>query len=135
MAEVDPWLNVSGDPGVQTFSIVVGGSVKICHSEFFNGIAFDTTTEAKYAQKGYRIVYKPLGEFIEDGTLDWKCVKYKHNKSGKQIIEFTEDLSNRKSYLVMQGVVVHDHASISMGGPAYATYYSEPTVPTGEEGG
>jgi len=135
MAEIDPWLDTSGDPGVQTFFVTVGGVIKICHSNFFHGIAFSSNdpSQIKHMQKGFRIVYKALGEFVDDATLEWNCVLYKHLKSGKQIIEFTEDVANRKSYLVMQGITVHDHASIPMGGPAYATYYSEPTVPITEE--
>jgi len=133
MAEVDPWLDTSGDPGVQNFSCVVGDKIKICHSNFYRGISFTDTSDTRYLLKGYRVVYKNIGE-LEDSD-EWNCVVYKHLKSGRQIIEFTEDVAFRKSYFVMQGVVVHDHASIPTGGPAYATYYSEPNLPTTEEGG
>ena len=137
MPEVDPWLDTSGDPGVQIFSVVVGGEVRLCHSYFFKGIVNNSegSESQKYNQRGYRIVYKQLGEFVEDKDQEWNCVRYKHTKSGKQVIEFTEDVANRRSYIVMQSVPVHDHSSIPMGGPAYATYYSEPSTTAGEEGG
>lgn len=135
MSDINPWLNINGDPGVQVFSMHVGGTAKICHSTFFKGVDYESEdpNASKYLQKGYRITYRNLGEFIDDSELEWNCVMYKHLKSGKQIIEFVEDLAHRKSYLVMQGVLVHDHASIDMGGPAYATYYSEPSSFTDEE--
>ena len=134
MPEIDPWIDTGGDPGVQTFAATVGGEVRLCHSNFFKGIEnnSDDSQKLKFNQRGFRIVYKRLGEFVTDATQAWNCVRYKHNKSGKQIIEFTEDVANRRSYIVMQSVPIHDHASIAMGGPAYATYYSDPVI---EEGG
>jgi len=137
MAEVDPWIDIGGKPGVQTFSVPVGGAVRICHSYFFRGIEFrsDDADQNKYMKRGFRIIYKNLGEFVDDDSLGWNCVKYQHTKSGKQVIEFVEDVANKRSYLVMQTVPVHDHASIPMGGPAYATYYSEPVNTAEEEGG
>ena len=137
MPEVDPWIDTSGNPGVQTFSVHIGGEVSICHSEFYKGIEYDTSEDPnsdKYLKNGFRITYRNLGEFVNDPSLDLRCVRYRHLKSGKQVIEFTEDVANRKSYVVMQTVPVHDHASIAMGGPAYATYYSEPTTTATEEG-
>lgn len=137
MPEVDPWIDTSGDPGVQTFSVTVGGEVRICHSSFFKGIDNNSTDSEglKHNQRGFRIVYKALGEFVADNDQDRNCVRYKHLKSGRQVIEFTEDVANRRSYIVMQSVLVHDHASMPMGGPAYATYYSEPIITSEEEGG
>lgn len=117
----DVWFDKSGEHGVQTFYCIVGDELEICHPLFCKGVEMKSAGETK-ALRGFRLVYSDLGD-ISAGDK-WNCVKYHHKKSGKQVIEFTEDLGFRKSYLVMETVSVHDHSSIPMGGPAFATYYS-----------
>lgn len=125
----DVWLDKSGEHGVQTFYCVVGDELEICHPLFSGGVEMETSGATK-ALRGFRLIYPKLGD-ISAGDK-WNCIKYHHKKSGSQVIEFTEDLGLRKSYLVMETVAVHDHGSIAMGGPAFATYYSGPPA---EEGG
>lgn len=115
----DVWLDKSGEHGVQSFYCIVGDELEICHPLFCEGVEMSGGAKAL---RGFRLVYSDLGD-ISAGDK-WNCVKYHHKKSGKQVIEFTEDLGFRKSYLVMETVSVHDHGSIPMGGPAFATYYS-----------
>jgi len=93
------------------------------------------SSDTKVSVNGFTILYPELGEFIAYSTDVGKSwVEYQHLKSGSQIIEFrSEDLGTHVFTCVIQGITVHDHASIPMGGPAYATYYSEPTVPITEE--
>jgi len=75
---------------------------------------------------GFRVVYSELGEFEKIPDED-NMVYYKHLKSGHQVIEFVSDFLGRHYfYLILEGITIHDHASIPQGGPAYATYYSEP---------
>jgi len=124
----DVWYNEEGEHGVQTFYCCVGDVVEICHPIFCKGV--ETTGESVKAKRGFRLIYPDLGD-IELGTK-WNCVEYHHKKSGQQIIEFVENLGSRRSYLVMETVSVHDHASIPMGGPAFAAYYTETPK---EEGG
>lgn len=128
----DVWLNKQGEPGVQTFYCIVGDTLRLCHSYFVKGakVGEEGRESDTKALRGFRVIYPELGE-LKVGD-EWNCVYYKHNKSGRQIIEFTEDLGMRRSYLVMQTITVHSHDSIPMGGPAYATYYSEDRQ---EEGG
>lgn len=109
----DTYMNELGEmkPGVSTFTCMVGDKVRVCHSKFDSG--------------SFRIVYSKLG-VIEEDSANPGCIVYNHRKSGKQIIEFTSDNpGGTKSYLVMNTVDVHDHASVPMGGPAYATYFTE----------
>lgn len=78
---------------------------------------------------GFEVVYPDLGEFEDVDSLDREtaCVKYRHKKSGKQVIRYVSrgSLTNTEFYTVIQGITVHDHASVYTGGPAYATYFAE----------
>jgi hypothetical protein len=80
---------------------------------------------------GFKMLYPALGEFTEVGE---DYVVYLHKKSGTQIIEFVSNtLGHHVFSAIIQGIIVHDHASIPMGGPAFATYYTE--APTNSEEG
>jgi hypothetical protein len=73
---------------------------------------------------GFRLSNPNIGTLTS--STKWNCINYNHNKSGKQIIEFIEDMAWRRSYIEVIGTIhVHDHASIPQGGPAYATYFAE----------
>ena len=125
----------------------VGQIVKLTRPEGYIGIAnsvdtnnSDSVDHTKQVN-GFRILYPNLGKFydwskplVEDeGTGEW--VAYQHLKSGKQVIQFiSTSLGTHTFTTTIQGIQVHDHASIPMGGPAFATYYSEPTIAVSEEG-
>ena len=119
----DIWMDEEGGVGVQSFYCCMGDELEICHPRFCKGVETRSQNPNTVALRGFRLIYPQLGDLTEGDK--WNCVKYHHKKSGKQIIEFTEDLNLRKSYLVMETVTAHDHASIPQGGPAFATYYAE----------
>lgn len=115
------------------FTISVGDSVKICPLVPDPPALNDT--DRSDSVRGFKLLYPSLGELQVDEDTDI-CVIYKHNKSGKQIIEYpTAGLSNVVFYAVLTGMLVHDHASIYEGGPAFATYFTEVNVNRTEEGG
>jgi len=121
-------------PNTRFISLMVGRRLKLFRPGGYPGVEY-AGGDAKYYSNGFKILYPELGEFTESSSDDGKSwVIYKHLKSGKQVIEFISDsLGTVKFHLVAQGVQIHDHASIEMGGPAFATYYTEPTTPV-EEG-
>jgi hypothetical protein len=112
----------------------VGQTIKLSRPQYYKGV--NQNLDTKVGVNGFRVLYPELGEIIESSTDPGKTwIKYKHKKSGTQVIEFTSvDLGTHVFTAVIQGITVHDHASIPMGGPAFATYYSEPNVTTTEEG-
>lgn len=116
------------DKSQNVFSCKVGDTILLTRPLHYKGI--EQGDDRKVTANGFKILYPALGEFVEHSTDVGKSwVKYKHLKSGQQVIEFrSNDLGVHTFTCVIQGVVVHDHASVDMGGPAYATYYSEPNV-------
>ena len=114
----DRWVEDSGILGQVVIDCAVGDTVKVCHSKFKRGL------QNEYLFNGFRLSNPDLGELkISD---EWRCVYYKHNKSGKQIIEFIDSLTRSRDYIEISGSIrIHDHASIPEGGPAFATYFSE----------
>lgn len=130
----DQWMTDSGELGNVVIECGVGDTVRICHSSNFRA-AQDSTLVS-----GFRLSYPNMGSLSESssggdnsGTDGWNCAEYHHKFAGTQVIEFTEDMSRRRSYIQVNGnIPLHDHASISQGGPAYATYYSE--IEEDEEG-
>ena len=122
------------DKSQTIINCVVGDVILLRRPLYYKGI--EQGDDKSISANGFRILYPELGHFIEHSTDEGKSwVKYKHEKSGQQIIEFrSHDLGVHTFTCVIQGISVHDHASIPMGGPAYATYYSEPSVYTEEEG-
>lgn len=121
------------DKSQTVMSCRVGDTVVLTRPLYYKGI--EQGDDRSITANGFKILYPALGTFIDyskDAGKSW--VKYQHLKSGQQIIEFrSNDLGTHIFTCVIQGIVVHDHASVDMGGPAYATYYSEPNVYT-EEG-
>lgn len=119
---------------VTYFTLSVGESVKICPLIPDPPALEDSSTSDVTSVRGFKLLDPSLGELSEAEGSDI-CVIYKHNKSGRQIIEYpTAGLSNRVFYAVLTGILVHDHASIYEGGPAFATYFTEVPGRT-EEGG
>ncbi len=123
-------INLDGENVIE-FVVTIGDLLQLCPPVAYPPVPFTSEQEglSKQYKNGFIILKPELGEFVgEDGD----CVKYRHKKSGKQIIQFaSQGLGEKYIYAVVAGITVHDHASIAQGGPAYATYYAD--VPT-EEG-
>jgi len=118
----DAWLNQEGEAGVGKFYCIVGDRLEICHSEYYKGKPHGDPTDAH--RNGFRLIYPKLGKLEASTSKKGNCVEYLHEKSGQQVVEFVEDVAQRRSYLVMETVAVHSHDTIAMGGPAFAAYYS-----------
>jgi len=107
--------------GVVTGRCLPGDKLKICHSPFYNKPAEDRENEVN----GFSLQDTLLGRLeIDDENVD--CVYYYHDNSGVQVIKFREGRANVVGALTLEGIAVHDHATVAAGGPAYATYYSSP---------
>jgi len=113
---------------VTTMICTVKDKLKLCRPPGYPPVMWGEDADKGVYLNGFRVVYPKLGKF--DGAPEGNkenCVYYRHEKSGRQIIEFmSTDLGRHYFYIILEGVVVHDHASIPQGGPAYATYYSAP---------
>ena len=124
-------INLDAENVVE-FTISVGDTIRLCPPAAYLAVSFTAEQEALVTQylNGFIILNPDLGEFTE---AEGMCVKYKHNKSGKQIIQYaSKGLGEKYFYAIVSVITVNDHASIHQGGPAFATYYAE--TPT-EEGG
>lgn len=115
-------------PNTTYFSCKVDDKIRIYRPVGYKGIGFTTTLDNKIYRQGFEILYPNLGEFTDDSGDDAETwVVYHHKRSGIQKIKFVSlELGTYEFYFVLQGVIVHDHASVYMGGPAFATYYTEP---------
>lgn len=87
----------------------------------------DFSRESDYSRFGFRVLFPEIGKFIEDsGDTEKSYVIYLHEQSGQQIIEFKSiELGAFTFYVIITGIPLHDHASVEMGGPAYAAYFTE----------
>ena len=131
MAEAD-----IGNQNVTTFVANIGDVIKVCRPlgyPFFPRGATDADKEAhtptETSAYGFHILDSDLGKFTRLGELssDTACVYYLHEKSGRQIIRYIASgaIVQTEFYAIIQGITIHDHASVYTGGPAYATYYAE----------
>ncbi len=110
------------------FTIKVGDTVQLCPPIAYPPFEFtgDGVT-ADYYRNGFVILDQELGKFQTDPPGNM-CVSYKHEISGKQIIQYvSRALGEKVFYVVLDGVQIHDHGSIFQGGPAFATYFAEGT--------
>ena len=119
---------------VSFFSANVGDVIEVCRPPGFpakvpdDDAQLEATADKRY---GFEIMYPTIGKFIGTSAADDLCIKYKHEKSGKQVIRYSAAGSIKGAtvlYLVLQPMTIHDHASIYQGGPAYATYYADVPV-------
>jgi hypothetical protein len=125
-------ITLGDKDNISYFSVSVGDTVRICRPLGFmpwRGNKPSTMpAPGDYYQYGFTVMNRDIGKFIDKMSENSYCVKYKQLKSGKQIIRYdaggalTKDMS---LYIILQPVIVHDHASVHQGGPAYATYYAE----------
>lgn len=121
--------NVNVDSqNVVTFAMGVGNRVKLCAPVNYPPVTFPTGEAygLEYYLNGFMILNQDLGEFEGTPVGSNLCVYYRHKKSGRQIIQYSSDaLGDITFYAVLEGITVHDHASIPQGGPAFATYWAE----------
>jgi hypothetical protein len=111
------------------FTCKVGDLLKISRPGCYPPVDFPSDADTTQYLNGFYVMYPEIGEF--EGNIGNSAVFYRHKTSGRQIIEYLSDgLGKYKFRVVLEGVVVHDHASIHTGGPAFATYYA--IVPTEE---
>ena len=127
-------------PNVTTFTASIGDVIKITrpvgYPVYSPGKVPIAPTVSKYEAYGFKILDQSLGEFIrlDEVTLKSGFVYYEHLKSGRQIIRYkSQSLTDTLLYIIVQGIQIHDHASIYQGGPAFATYYAELPADAPEE--
>jgi len=120
------------------FTIGVGDTIKICAPAPYLPAIDPPEAEAEGGFKhlnGFTLLRPELGDF-EGNPPGNRCVYYKHKKSGQQIIQYNSTgIYDMTFYAVLEGITVHDHASVAQGGPAFATYYTEIADNREQEGG
>jgi hypothetical protein len=128
----DDQITLGDKDNISYFSISVGDTVRVCRPQGFKpwrgSKPAGMPDPGTYYQYGFTVMYKEIGQFEDKMAENSYCVKYKHLKSGKQIIRYDAGGALSKDtafYIVLQPVIVHDHASVYQGGPAYATYYAD----------
>lgn len=77
---------------------------------------------------GFWLESEVVGEILEP-IADKVGMVYRHKLPQENVIWFESFLGHKVRYSI-GNIPVHDHASIVTGGPAYATYYSEPKIGT-----
>ena len=132
-------INLDSENVVE-FTVSVNDLIKLCPPPSYPTMEFtevqkaltNDTGKLQYL-KGFIVLRPDLGGF-EGSSGD--CVKYRHEKSGKQVIQFaSRGLGEKYFYVIVAGITVHDHASIAQGGPAFATYFADVPSEQTEEGG
>lgn len=134
--------NNFGSSNITTFTANIGDKVKIYrpvgYPAYPDGKEKDPPEKTETSCLGFSIGDENVGKFVDFDALDYEdgYVIYQHDKSGKQVISYkSHALVDITFYIVIQGIVVHDHASIVEGGPAFATYYTEVAANRDQEGG
>ena len=124
---VDTVSNINlNSENIIRFTCSVGDKLKICQPISYPPVDFAEDADPDHYLAGFIVLDQTLGKF--DGMADGSnmCVYYVHEYSGQQIIQYSsKGLGSKQFYLVLDGMTVHDHASIPQGGPAYATYYAQ----------
>jgi len=113
---------------VVSFTMSVGDKIKLCAPVNYPPVVLPSGEDYPdtYYLNGFIVLNQDLGEFEGAPAGSNLCVYYRHNKSGRQIIQYSsEALARVTFYAILEGVLVHDHASIPQGGPAFATYWAE----------
>jgi len=83
---------------------------------------FWPTKEDGY-QNGFKLVDEKAGE-ITVVSKDKLSIEYKHKIAGINTIIF-KSLTGDTLIISAGSIMVHDHATIRTGGPAYGTYFTE----------
>lgn len=127
MVEAPSYINIDSQNTV-SFALSVGDKVKLCAPVNYLPVTFPSGADydEKYYLNGFILLDQGLGEFEGAPSGSNLCVYYRHKKSGRQIIQYSSgSLGETTFYAILEGITVHDHASIPQGGPAYATYWAE----------
>jgi len=125
MVEAPSNLNVDSQ-NVVSFTLSVGDKVKLCAPVHYPPVTFPSGYDANYYLNGFIVLDQGIGKFEGVPPGSNLCVYYRHQKSGRQIIQYSSDaLGDTTFYAILEGITVHDHASVPQGGPAYATYWAE----------
>ena len=111
----------------------VGDRFKICQPLHYPPAKLNTyNNNEKISLAGFTLLDPTVGQFegmVENSNM---CVYYRHLRKGRQIIQYVSKLVGEYVfYIIIDGILVHDHSTIAQGGPAYATYYSR--IPQEEE--
>jgi hypothetical protein len=119
-------------PNVTTFTASISDVIKITrpvgYPPYVPGKAPANPASSEYEAYGFKILDQDLGKFIRlsEVNLGSGFIYYQHLKSGRQIIRYkSQSITDTLFYIIVQGIQIHDHASIYQGGPAYATYWAE----------
>jgi hypothetical protein len=113
------------------FTASIGDTIRLCRPAGYPPWPTDNAPtnidSTEYERVGFKLLEPYCGKFIDITNPNDTCVLYKHEKSGKQIIAYYAGgaIVPITFYAIVQGILVHDHASVYMGGPAYATYYAD----------
>ena len=104
------------------FAASVGDKLKVCAPGHYLPAPKPTDVPADQYLNGFILSDTNIGSFEGESG---RCIFYRHERSGLQIIRYiSTGLGDVEFYAVVEGIVVHDHASVYQGGPAYATYYA-----------
>lgn len=83
------------------------------------------TNEEGYTN-GFKLSNSNVGSILKVYT-DKVAIDYQHKANTDNVIEFKSMFGDTLRILI-GNVIVHDHASIRTGGPAYGTYFSDVEV-------
>jgi len=83
----------------------------------------------KSTTNGFVVENEDVGEIVGTSSDPNEiAVLYKHKYSADNSIWFFAETGERLKISVNGSIDIHDHASITTGGPAYGTYYSQSTT-------
>lgn len=99
----------------------LSGSVKIEDSS-------GSTQLRTIEHNGFVVEDEDIGEILGPLADSMKVgIQYKHKRPGDNTIWFFALTGERLKININGSIDIHDHSSIVTGGPAYGTYYSEPS--------
>lgn len=87
------------------------------------GIVNIGNNQEEELQMGFYVENKEVGEIVKIYP-NKVAIDYKHKYPAENTIWFLSHTGER-ARIIVANVMVHDHASIATGGPAYATYFSD----------
>jgi hypothetical protein len=129
-------IRLTDSENIVTFTVGVGDRVKITRPLGYPPVEYSSSLVLDEAEiyRVFRVINTDLGVFEGGPAGDPMSVYYRHQKSGRQVIQYISDgLVMMYFYAILDGITVHDHASVPQGGPAFATYYSDNLASRREE--
>lgn len=79
----------------------------------------------KALQRGFYVENEEVGKIVK-AHKDKVAIDYQHIYPADNVVWFYSLTGEVVKISVMGSMEIHDHATISTGGPAYGTYYSQP---------